>query len=210
MSNKVINKYQDFLNQKDLLNRGWTKKEIDSTLIEPDFIMSYRAARFDYTCYLYDLETVARMERTNHMDLGDNLVNKRDDYVFREDLYEQGWTEKQLNTLLPPPKLIRNWAGGSAQATYKVWERNTIAHELAFAVSQDEKNKALARRKKMAETKQAKLTKADTNSQAKTATTVPQTKTKLPQQLDSSLKKRSLIIFQKIYSSLYQIVIALQ
>ena len=41
----------------------------------------------------------------------------------------------------------------------------------------------------MAETKQAKLTKADTNSQAKTATTVPQTKTKLPQQLDSSLKK---------------------
>ena len=150
-----INKYKDFLSQKDLLHRGWTKKEIELTFPRPDFIRTYRGS-YDYTTYLYDLEEVARMERANHMDLGDELVNTRPGYVFWEDLYAQGWTEKQLKTLLPTPMKIRNWDGGTPSASYKVWEKNSIAHELAFAVTEEEKAKTLARRQKTATTKQLK------------------------------------------------------
>ncbi len=156
----MINKYQEFLTQKDLLARGWSKADIESVLVKPDFVMSYRGSSFSYISHLYDLETVARMEATNHMELGNELINERHDYVFWDDLYALGWTEKQLKTLLPEPTLIRNWDARSAQASYKVWRKNGmngIAHELAFAVTKAELEKTLARRKKLAETKQAKL-----------------------------------------------------
>jgi len=151
----MIDKYQDFLTQNNLISRGWKKSEIEGYLIKPDFEMRYRGSGFYYKSHLYDMETVAKVEAQNKMELGSPLVNTRHNYVFWEDLYNEGWTETQLKTLLPTPTLIRNWDAGTATATLKVWNKNEISHELAFAVSSSDKEKSLARRKKMAETKLA-------------------------------------------------------
>jgi hypothetical protein len=158
---KQIDKRQEFLTKKDLLSRGWKKSEIEMILLEPDFVKTYRSHDFRCTSYLYNLETVARMEATNHMDLDAPLLtNPRCDYIFWEDLYVEGWTETQLKTLLPTPLMIRNWDGASTKSVYKVWEHNGIngiAHELAFAVTSEQKEKALARRKKLAENKKTAI-----------------------------------------------------